>query len=171
MTDISPAQIHLDDDGTYPNSHLPVLLWRGAVLTDDDFDTAIELCFRANDWTGVWRNGIFTFNHYHSTAHEVLGVARGTVDVLLGGPKGTSVELYAGDIVLLPAGTSHCNQGQSRDLLVIGAYPPGQHPDILRGDPGERPGADDRIATVPLPQSNPITGESGPPLPWRQAGE
>lgn len=164
----TPTLLHLDDDGTYPNSDLPVLLWRqGIPVTGSSGAETIEQRFENNGWAGTWRNGVSTYHHYHSTAHEVLGIARGSVTVQLGGPSGETLELTAGDVALLPAGTSHKNLGQSDDLLVIGGYPPGQRPDILRGDQGERPDADRRIAHVLLPDSNPVAGEDGPPEPWR----
>jgi uncharacterized protein YjlB len=72
------------------------------------------------------------------------------------------IDFRAGDIALLPAGTAHRNLGDSGDLLVIGAYPPGQSPDMRYGEPGERPEADRRIAAVPLPGSDPVYGAQGP---------
>ncbi|HEV2128429.1 MAG TPA: hypothetical protein VGR22_07420 [Thermomicrobiales bacterium] len=169
MTDTAPDRLHLEDDGTFPNNGLPVLLWRSAILTNGDTASAIEDRFHANGWGGSWRNGIFTYHHYHSTAAEVLGIARGSVTIQLGGPSGETLDLAAGDIALLPAGTAHKNLGQSDDLLVIGAYPPGQRPDMLRGEPDERPEADQNIATVPLPATDPVTGDDGPPPEWRRA--
>lgn len=163
----TPTLLHLEDDGTFPNNSLPVLLWRqGIPISNDNGAETIERRFERNGWGGTWRNGIFTWHHYHATAHEVLGIARGTVTVQLGGPSGETVELSAGDVVLLPAGTAHKNLEQTGDLVVIGAYPPGQHPDILRGEPAERPDADRKIASVPLPDRNPVTGTNGPPEPW-----
>jgi uncharacterized protein YjlB len=97
----------------------------------------------------------------------VLGIGRGNVTVQLGGPNGETVDLSAGDIVLLPAGTAHRNLGQSPDLIVVGAYPPGQRPDILRGDAGERPRADRQIAIVPLPGTNPVTGDQESLGDWK----
>jgi uncharacterized protein YjlB len=62
----------------------------------------------------------------------------------------------------------HKNLGSSRDLLVIGAYPPGQTWDLLRGDPSERPSALHNIARVPLPENDPLFGADGPLLTyWR----
>lgn len=167
MPGIAPTLLHLADDGTFPNSRLPVLLWRGAIPAEGDRAAAIEARFRASGWGGSWRNGIFTWHHYHATVHEVLGIARGTVTVQLGGPSGEIVDLAAGDAVLLPAGTAHRNLKQSGDLLVIGAYPPGQRPDMRSGEPGERPDADERIAAVPLPGSDPVSVAGGPPEAWR----
>lgn len=70
----------------------------------------------------------------------------------------------AGDVVVLPAGTGHKNLGASPDFLVVGAYPPGFSADLMRGEAGERPDADRRIAIVPLPQTDPVGGAGGPVL-------
>ena len=170
MTEPSPTLLHLGDDGIFPNSRLPVLLWRQGIPTDNRSNGAdfIEQLFRDNGWEGTWHNGIFTYHHYHSTAHEVLGIGRGSVTVQLGGPSGEKIDLSAGDVALLPAGTSHCNLGASDDLIVVGAYPPGQRPDILRGTADERPDADRNIANVALPATNPVNGASGSPEPWQK---
>ena len=54
----------------------------------------------------------------------MLGVARGHARVRFGGAKGRALKLKAGDVVILPAGTGHERLSGSKDLLVIGAYPP-----------------------------------------------
>ena len=41
------------------------------------------------------------------------------------------------------------------DPIVIAS---GQHPDMCYGKVGERPGADERIAEVPLPSTDPVIG-------------
>jgi uncharacterized protein YjlB len=117
--------------------------------------------FRRNGWTGSWRNGIFPYHHYHSTAHEVLGIYAGWADVLLGGDEGAELLVEAGDIILLPAGTGHKNLQQSERLGVVGAYPQGQMPDMNYGRSGERPLADQNIAAVPLPKTDPVLGTEG----------
>ena len=169
MTESTPTLLHLGDDGTFSNSRLPVLLWRQGIPVDNRSNGAdiIEQRFRDNGWEGSWQNGIFTYHHYHSTAHEVLGIGRGSVTVQLGGPSGETLDLSAGDVALLPAGTAHCNLGASGDLIVVGAYPPDQRPDILRGKPGERPDADQNIAEVELPSTDSISGASGAPEAWQ----
>lgn len=168
MPGTSFERLHLADDGTFPNNRLPVLVWRQGIPVEHESDGAdfIEQRFRENGWGDTWQNGIFTWRHYHSTAHEVLGIGQGAVKVQLGGPSGPELDLETGDIVLLPAGTAHCNLSASDDLIVVGAYPPGQAPDLLRGEKVNRPEADQTIAKLPLPTTDPVTGATGMPSPW-----
>lgn len=159
----------LPDDGAFPNNALPILLYKQAIEPPgSDPAAAFERTFEANGWGGAWRNGIYDYHHYHSTAHEVLGIARGRVTVHLGGPNGKVFDLEAGDVAVLPAGVSHKNLDASDDLLVVGAYPAGQEPDMNYGRPGERPRADEKIARVPPPEADPVFGRDGPLIVrWR----
>lgn len=154
----------LADDGTYPNNErLPVLVFRAAIdISSDDPAEAVEAMFRRNGWGGAWRNGIYAYHHYHSTAHEVLGVARGTARVQLGGDDGPLFDVEAGDALVIPAGVAHKNLGSSIDFLVVGAYPEGQSFDMNYGKPGERPQADRNIEQTPLPEADPVYGKEGP---------
>jgi len=115
------------DDGLVPNHpRWPMLVYPGVVRLPDDVDPAavFEDIFSANGWGDSWRNGIYGFVHYHSRIHEVLGIARGTAEVRFGGDKGKVLEVKAGDVAVLPAGTGHQRLSASADLLVVGAYPP-----------------------------------------------
>ncbi len=154
-----PETYRFGDDGRFPNSVLPLLVHRAALPPDA---AAMEQAFAVNGWSGAWRNGIFTYHHFHSNAHEVLGIAAGEVTVMFGGPGGQPVAVRAGDVVVIPAGVGHRNVGQSPDLLVIGAYPGGTDCDVLCGDPGEHASALRAIAAVPLPERDPVGG-----LDWR----
>ena len=156
----------LTDDGTIPNnSTLPLLLYPSAI----DFGThdpavVFEEIFEANGWGMTWRNGIFSYHHYHSNAHEVLAIARGTVKVHLGGEEGIITNVKAGDVIVIPAGCGHKNLGNSPDLLVIGAYPPGPYCDLCTGRLEERPQVLKNIEGVALPQTDPVYGADGPLL-------
>jgi uncharacterized protein YjlB len=85
--------------------------------------------------------------------------------VLLGGPDGQEVEIAAGDVVLLPAGTGHCRLAASADRMIVGAYPPGQIGDIVRDEPTED--MLDRIRDLPLPATDPVGAEDGVTTRWR----
>lgn len=154
----------LASDGALPNNNrLRVILYRDVVMAEGgDRAGAVERMFLEHGWEGVWRNGIFSYHHYHATAHEVLGIATGTVTVQLGGEEGPLLELGPGDVVILPAGVAHRNVDSSDDLVVVGAYPPGQIWDINTGGADEHPRVDESIASVPLPKSDPIYGPGGP---------
>ena len=159
------------DDGVVPNNPgLPLIVYRGALAKGGDRAGACERMFARHGWPGAWRNGIHGHHHYHSTAHEVLGIARGTARVRLGGPGGQAVELAAGDVVVIPAGVAHKREAASGDLLVIGAYPKGQRPDMCHAEPAEHDRALAAIAAVPLPEADPVTGRADPLLLcWRAA--
>jgi uncharacterized protein YjlB len=161
----SRAQVHrFADDGTFPNSRFPALVYRGVaqVTAGAAAPEAFEALFRGNGWgSASWRNGLYGVHHYHSTAHEVLGVFGGAVRIQLGGPQGTPVEVQAGDVVVIPAGVAHKNLGATREFRVVGAYPAGTSPDMNYGERGERPGADRNIARVPFPGGDPVGGPRG----------
>jgi uncharacterized protein YjlB len=156
----APEQLHLRPNGWMPNNPLPVLLYRAALPLSSTVADHMEQTFTRNGWPPQWRNGVFDFHHFHSTAHEVLGFAAGHADLILGGEQGTTITVRAGDVAILPAGTGHCRLSASADFLVIGAYPPNQHWDICRSAP--TPEALARMRRVSFPASDPVTGASGP---------
>ena len=162
----NPPQVlsfDLKDDGAIPNSRLPLLVYQGAArLPQRDPASVFEKLFSENDWQGGWRDGIYTYHHYHSTTHEVLGVYSGSATVLFGGEHGIKQKLTAGDVVIIPAGVAHKNMGASGNFGVVGAYPGGREWDMNYGRPEERPEADKNISNVPVPETDPVYGAHGP---------
>ena len=138
-------------------------MYRQAVtLPADNPATVFEDFFNANGWPAAWRNGIHPFHHFHSTAHEALGVYRGTATARFGGEDGVDLTVSAGDVIIIPAGVGHKALEASADFGVVGAYPAGSGPDLRRGAPGERPATLDAIARVPVPARDPVHGSEGP---------
>lgn len=141
--------------GGIPNSGRPLVVWRGVLPAGAE---AVAGHFARHGWSNAWTNGVFDYHHFHSTAHEALGVTRGEARVRFGGPGGGTVTLRAGDAVLIPAGVGHCREWASADFEVVGAYPGGADCDIRRGDPAEAAEVASNIAAVPDPPGDPVEG-------------
>lgn len=150
----------------FPNSGYPVLLYRELLPVAEATPEAFEKLFAAHGWPRQWRNGVFTYHHFHSTAHETLGFYSGWAELQLGGPEGPTLTVRAGDAVLLPAGTGHFNIRQGGGFRCVGAYVSGAEVDLLTGDPAEYKAAAERAGSVPVPARDPATGASLGEL-WR----
>jgi uncharacterized protein YjlB len=161
VRDVKPLCMKFRDDGYIPNnSRLPLLYYRKVFRFDRKHDPAatLEVVFNAHSWGEAWRNGIYDFVHYHSMIHEVLGVARGSAELRLGGNKGKTVKVTLGDVIVVPAGVGHECLRPSQDFLVVGAYPPSGTYNECRGSFQERTRAIKAIRRVPIPKQNPIFG-------------
>lgn len=165
--------LHFKPNGRVPNSRFPVLIHRGAIQAagGEDLADAIEATFRRNDWLNNWRElGVYDYFHFHSTSHEALGMARGRITLQLGGEGGTIVKLTPGDVVVLPAGTSHTRLDNSSDSQMVGGYPEGRDWDLIRDElvtEAEAKAAVKLIGSLPIPARDPATGESM--TLWRDA--
>ena len=159
-----PQAFRFADDGETPNNPaLPLLVYRGVVARDGaDPAAPFEEAFAAHGWGRSWRNGIHDFLHFHTRTHEVLGIARGRARVQFGGARGRDLEVQAGDVVVLPAGTGHLRLSASADLLVVGAYPDNSGFDQKRPGQIDHASAVAAVAAVPLPHKDPVYGADGP---------
>lgn len=155
-----PETFILTENDWVPNNPaLPILVYRKLAYGDcEELARYFEGRFAQHGWPPQWRDTIYDYHHYHSTAHEALGVAAGTARLMLGGPGGRLVTVAAGDVLVLPVGTGHCRSEASSDFLVVGAYPEGQDWDIFREAPS--PETRERIETFPVPAHDPATGAS-----------
>ena len=152
---------YFKDNGVIPNNSLPLLVYKFAFPVSDSLADVMEETFATHNWTNSWRNGVFPYHHYHSITHEVLGIYSGHAQLQLGGEQGEKIDIEAGDVLVIPAGVGHKKISASADFGVIGAYPDGKDYDLLTGKEGERPRADERIAAVPLPETDPVLGKEG----------
>lgn len=159
MKATTPHTYIFKDDGAIPNNRLPLLLYR-KVFDKRGREGAswLESRFAENNWTNSWRNGVFSYHHYHSITHEVLGVYAGKALLHMGGENGEKLWVEAGDVIIIPAGVGHKKLEASADFAVVGAYPEGRDYDILRGEPGDRPRSLQNIASVPIPRFDPVNG-------------
>ncbi|WP_054941580.1 cupin domain-containing protein [Paenibacillus ihuae] len=160
--DRSIETLHFKADGLLPNNpKLPAVLYLGAL---QDKPEKAEQIFNSNGWLNSWVNGVFSYHHYHSNAHEVLGVMSGSASLQLGGDSGRTVQVSAGDVLVLPAGTAHKRLTATQDFCVAGAYPGGADYNTRRATSDDLEAALPEIAMVPLPENDPVYGQAGPLL-------
>ena len=157
--------IYLRENEPFPNNDYPVLYFENALgdLFGDDYTTDDVLgLFERNGYTNGWVNGIMDRHHFHSNAHEALACTKGEVRVQLGGPHGEMVTFRKGDVVLLPAGTSHKKLDATENFEIVGAYPTSnpEH-DFQYGDTDSYDDIKERIALVDKPETDPVTGAPG----------
>ncbi|MDT0678621.1 cupin domain-containing protein [Autumnicola musiva] len=167
---MEPKRFFFTDDGKIPNNKLPLLVYKN-VFEERDIKGAewLEKRFEQNNWSNSWRNGVFEYHHYHSNTHEVLGVYSGEALLHLGGEEGEKIKVSAGDIIVIPAGVGHKKLKSYNGFKIVGAYPNGSDYDINTGRKGERPGTDENIAALPIPESDPLQGDSnGVPQIWSE---
>ncbi len=164
--EIEVREHFFEDDGRIPNNpELPLLVYPGALGESDLWPSRCKELLAENGWGGAWVDGVFSYHHYHSNAHEVLCMVSGGANVAFGGPEGITAEVKVGDVVVIPAGVGHCNAGSSGDFAVVGAYPQGQESyDLRTGEEDERPEVLENIRNVPFPEADPLFGRRGPLL-------
>lgn len=150
--------LHLERNGWVPNNPgLPVLIYRGAVQAEGKKAAeTFEARFADHGWRPQWRGSVYDYDHYHSTTHEALGIYAGTATLRIGGPRGATVDIIAGDALVLPVGTGHSCAQASEDFAVVGAYPEGCEWDICTEAPDKE--ARLRIESLPVPARDPVTG-------------
>ncbi|HEY0732613.1 MAG TPA: cupin domain-containing protein [Chitinophagaceae bacterium] len=159
---VNPELYLVNDDGVFPNNMLPILYYPKALELPKLFAGGyVRNLFAKNNWSNNWKAGIYTYHHYHSVTHEVIGIIKGETLLQLGGEQGITLFVEKGDVLVIPAGVAHMNLGKENDVTCIGGYPGGKDYDMKYGHAGERPPADENIATVPLPATDPIYGEPG----------
>jgi len=173
VRDVSPVSLLLRGDGEVPNNPQLEVMHYPQVLDSHDASLAsqFEALFAQHEWPPAWRNGIFDFHHFHSTAHEALGIYSGEVTVRLGGEGGVDVVLCAGDVAVLPAGVGHKQLSCVGPLGVVGAYPLGQIADACRPDAIRFEGRVGAVRAVALPSADPVYGTDGPLMRrWKSSG-
>jgi len=157
---------HFSDDGTIPNNRLPLVVLHQCL---DDDEAAVRATLGSNNWGDIWVDGIYDYTHFHSTAHEFLGILQGSATLQLGGENGVNLDVSKGDVLILPAGTGHKALVCGPAFSVLGAYPDNQKWDICTGKKEDHDRVRQNILKVPLPNSDPIDGKEGTLLKlWRE---
>ncbi|KAA8904585.1 hypothetical protein TRICI_005455 [Trichomonascus ciferrii] len=99
MSDSQPETYYLEPTKFVPNSKHPVLVYRSVLPTPVDEESATEFLQRHN-WTKL--------------------VSRSPKD---NEDDGMKLDVSQGDVLVIPAGISHCSLETRDDYRVIGMYP------------------------------------------------
>jgi uncharacterized protein YjlB len=171
FTDPLIKELLIKETDQFPNSHLPVLLYKRVLKLPLFFAASwVEKLFRSNGWMQCRRSGISRRHHYHSNTHEAIACVKGGTMLLLGGENGKQVHFEKGDVIIIPAGVPHKNLGKENDLYCVSGYPDENEFDLFYGEKGERPAADQNISNTTVPFTDPVYGtvDNGLVHSWKQ---
>ncbi|KAH8896208.1 hypothetical protein GQ53DRAFT_680844, partial [Thozetella sp. PMI_491] len=148
-----------------PNNRLPILHYRDVLPKPHSEESTTEF-LTSNKWEkrGTW--GHIGIRHFHPNSHECYGIFRGSSKLLLGqissGTGGLELDVKAGDVIVLPAGTAHSSLESSEDYRYIGVYP--ENCQRWRNEIGKKPAASffETIRRVGFPEADPVYGDDGP---------
>jgi uncharacterized protein YjlB len=169
-----PIAYRFRHDGFVPNHpRWPFVLYRSALTLPRSLDPAAvwEALFESNHWGDMWRGEIYDYLHYHSRIHEVLGIAQGSATVRIGGNKGRTLKVKAGDVLIIPAGTGHQSLRSSPTFMAVGAYPPQGVYDKCAPTKENFGKARKAVARVPVPKTDPVFGTRGALLKLWEPGK
>lgn len=151
-------------DGVPNNPNHPAVIARNVLAGAHD-DRAVRGLMEHKGWGHTWSSVVFDYHHFHPDAFEALSVARGSATLMLGGPQGETVDVNAGDVMILPPGFGHRRLGMKDGFLICGAYPPGQgNYTVVRDSSGYDAAMLRQIKAVPRPLTDPVWGGDGPLL-------
>lgn len=143
------------------NPDHPAVIARDALAGGHD-DRAVRGLMERNGWGGTWTSTVFDYHHFHPDAFEALAVASGSATLMLGGPQGSTVDVRAGDVMILPPGFGHRRLGMRDGFQICGAYPQGQENyTIVSGSNGYDDAMLRQIAAVAKPRTDPVWGSGG----------
>ncbi|KAK5051924.1 hypothetical protein LTR84_002727 [Exophiala bonariae] len=168
---VNPEVYHLKPNRHAPNNDNPVLIYRDCLPLPFSEEKTTEF-LESHAWVkkGTW--GHIPIRHFHPNTHECYGVFQGESTILVGcgthdlEDEGTKIDVSVGDVIVLPAGTGHCNLQSSKDYQYIGVYPKGAPQ--WRNELGKKPinleEIRKEITAVEMPSQDPVNGANGPLL-------
>jgi len=110
---------------------------------------------------------MYSTTHFHSTSHEVLGIANGKARLCFGHEANegrVEAVVEKGDVIVVPAGTGHrLLDDLEGGFEMMGCYPRGSHWDMCYGKKGEEDKISD-IKKLSWFTTDPVYGKEGPTL-------
>jgi uncharacterized protein YjlB len=155
---------YFEDDGYFPNSRLPVILYRSAIVSWElkEAENDVRQLVMSKQWRLDWTGKVYKKPHYHSNTHETLVCCSGRAKLFLGNWRiGQDADMDAGDVLIIPAGVAHECRWSSFDFRVFGVYPHGERYDMCHGRKRERKQSIQNLCRVPIPAFDPFFGSMG----------
>ncbi|KAK8103293.1 hypothetical protein PG984_016439 [Apiospora sp. TS-2023a] len=178
LASLRVSQHQIPAHNRIPNTsiqHKPLLHYHSAFSSSgnaketDNIASAIESHLQS---VGVvdpqWRYTMYSTTHFHSTAHELLCIARGGARLCFGGeenPGRVEVSVRRGDVILVPAGVGHrlLEEEGEDGFEMVGSYPKGCSWDMCYGKAGEEAKVEG-IRRLGWLGRDPVYGDRGPAL-------
>ncbi|EKG21663.1 hypothetical protein MPH_00973 [Macrophomina phaseolina MS6] len=171
MSDLAPLEPEIyrfERTPDTPNNVLPVLVYRSAFSTATAIGE-VRNVISTNKWHADGHVEANSTPIFHTKTHVLHAIIRGKCQLLVGGtqygpPPGQMIYLSAGDIIVYPAGVSHCLV-ESQDYEFIAFYP---EKSAKRDDCECRASASamktylKNIDRVAVPKHDPVHGKEGP---------
>ena len=156
--------------GLIPNTSIqnkPMMIYHAAFNSKPPASAIEEHLSSIGAVQPQWRYTMYSTSHFHSTSHEVLGIASGEARLCFGherNPKRVEEVVKAGDVVVLPAGVAHrLLEDLAGGFQMVGSYPKGCNWDMCYGNKGEEEKIES-IKELRWFQKDPIYGHEGPAL-------
>ena len=170
LKDLKILKHQIPAHGLTPNTsiqHKPLMIYKSCFPSSVSA-SQLESHFTA---TGVvtpqWRYTMYSTSHFHSTSHEVLGIANGRATLRFGhedNPDGVTETLTRGDVVVVPAGVAHrLLEDLEGGFEMVGCYPKGSSWDMCYGKKGEESKIEG-IRKLGWFARDPVYGDEGPVL-------
>lgn len=110
---------------------------------------------------------MYQTSHFHSTSHEVLGIASGKAKLCFGhedNEKRVEAVVEKGDVIVVPAGVAHrLLEDIEGGFEMVGCYPKSLNWDMCYGKKGEESKVES-IKKLGWFEKDPVYGKEGPAL-------
>ena len=170
LKDLKVLKHQIPAHGLVPNTSIqgkPLMIYKSAFPPNTSASEIESHLSSIGVVTPQWRFTMYSFDHFHSTSHEVLGIAAGKAKLSFGhlkNPKRVEEVVQKGDVIIMPAGVSHrILEDVDGGFSMVGCYPTGCNWDMCYGKSGEEKKID-RIKDVAWFKRDPVYGDSGPTL-------
>ena len=168
--DLKVLKHQIPSHGLTPNTSIqnkPLLIYQSAFPANTTASQIESHLSNIGVVTPQWRYTMYSTSHFHSTSHEVLGIASGQAKLCFGhedNPDRVEEVLRKGDVIVMPAGVAHrLLEDLDGGFLMVGSYPVGCGWDMCYGKKGEE-GKVGKIRDLSWFRRDPVYGDEGPVL-------